>query len=43
MEASGFPPITFAVHDKATIPAGLVRKILVRDLGLAEDEARKPL
>ena len=34
MEASGFPPLTFAVHDKATIPAGLVRKILVRDVAL---------
>jgi hypothetical protein len=35
--------LTFASHDKATIPAGLVRKILVRDVGLAEDEARKLL
>lgn len=40
---AGLPPLTFAFHDKATIPAGLVRKILVRDLGLAEDEARKLL
>jgi hypothetical protein len=38
-----YPPLTFAFHDNATIPAGLVRKILVRDVGLAEDEARKPL
>jgi predicted RNA binding protein YcfA (HicA-like mRNA interferase family) len=43
MEAPGRPPLTFAFHDKATIPAGLVRKILVRDIGLAEDEARKLL
>jgi predicted RNA binding protein YcfA (HicA-like mRNA interferase family) len=43
MEAPGLPPLTFAFHDKATIPAGLVRKILVRDIGLAEDEARKLL
>ena len=43
MEAPGYPPLTFAFHDKATIPAGLVRKILVRDVGLAEDEARKLL
>ena len=43
MEAPGHPPLTFAFHDKATIPAGLVRKILVRDVGLAEDEARKLL
>jgi predicted RNA binding protein YcfA (HicA-like mRNA interferase family) len=43
MESPGHPPLTFAFHDKATIPAGLVRKILVRDVGLAEDEARKLL
>jgi len=41
MEAPGRPPLTFAFHDKATIPSGLVRKVLVRDVGLAEDEARK--
>jgi hypothetical protein len=41
--APGPPPLTFAFHDKATIPAGLVRKILVPDVGLAEDEARKLL
>lgn len=43
MESPDYPPLTFAFHDKATIPAGLVRKILVRDVGLAEDEARKLL
>lgn len=43
MESPAYPPLTFAFHDKATIPAGLVRKILVRDVGLAEDEARKLL
>jgi hypothetical protein len=43
MESPDHPPLTFAFHDKATIPAGLVRKILVRDVGLAEDEARKLL
>lgn len=43
MEAPGCPPLTFAFHDKATIPSGLVRKVLVRDAGLAEDEARKLL
>jgi predicted RNA binding protein YcfA (HicA-like mRNA interferase family) len=43
IEASGLPPLTFAFHDNATIPSGLVRKILVRDVGLAEDEARKLL
>lgn len=43
MEAPGRPPLTFAFHDKTTIPSGLVRKVLVRDAGLAEDEARKLL
>lgn len=43
LEAPGRPPLTFAFHDHATVPAGLVRKILVRDVGLAEDEARKLL
>lgn len=43
MEAPNRPPLTFAFHDKATVPSGLVRKVLVRDVGLAEDEARKLL
>lgn len=43
MESPDYPPLTFSFHDKATIPAGLVRKILVQDVGLAEDEARKLL
>ena len=43
MQSPGYPPLTFAFHDSATIPAGLVRKILVRDVRLAEDEARKLL
>lgn len=37
---SGYPPPTFAFHDSTTIPPGLVRKILERDVGLTEDEAR---
>ena len=43
MEAPGRPSLTFAFHDKATIPSGLVRKVLVKDVGLAEDDARKLL
>jgi predicted RNA binding protein YcfA (HicA-like mRNA interferase family) len=43
LESPAYPPLTFALHDKATIPAGLVRKVLVREVGLAEDEARKLL
>jgi predicted RNA binding protein YcfA (HicA-like mRNA interferase family) len=43
LEAPDRPSLTFAFHDNATIPSGLVRKILVRDIGLAEDDARKLL
>jgi predicted RNA binding protein YcfA (HicA-like mRNA interferase family) len=43
LEAPGRPPLTFAFHDNATIPSRLVRKILVRDVGLAENEAQKLL
>jgi predicted RNA binding protein YcfA (HicA-like mRNA interferase family) len=43
MEAPGRPSLTFAFHDRATIPSGQVRKVLVRDVGLAEDDARKLL
>ena len=43
MESPNHPPLTVAFHDKATIPAGLVRKILVRDVGLDEEDARKLL
>ncbi len=43
MEAPGRPPLTFAFHDKATVPPGVVRKVLVRDVGLAEAEARELL
>ncbi len=35
--------VTFAFHDKATIRPALVRKILFKDVGLAEDDARKLL
>jgi predicted RNA binding protein YcfA (HicA-like mRNA interferase family) len=43
MESPCYPPLTFAFHDRATVPSGLVRKILTRDVGLAEDEARELL
>jgi predicted RNA binding protein YcfA (HicA-like mRNA interferase family) len=43
MKAPGRPSLTFAFHDKATIPSTQVRKVLVKDVGLAEDEARKLL
>jgi predicted RNA binding protein YcfA (HicA-like mRNA interferase family) len=35
----GFPALTFAYHDGVTIASGLVRKILVKDIGLSHDEA----
>lgn len=38
-----YPLLMFAYHDRATVPARTVRKILLRDVGLAEDEARKLL
>lgn len=37
---NGYPPLTFAFHDTATIAPGLVRKILTKDIGLGDDEAR---
>jgi predicted RNA binding protein YcfA (HicA-like mRNA interferase family) len=40
MRSVEHPPLTFAFHDGATIPGGLVRKILVKDVGLDEKEAR---
>lgn len=40
---NGYPSLTFSWHDRATIPPGLVRKTLVKDVGLAEDEALKLL
>ena len=43
LEAPGLPPLTLAFHDRATIAPGLVRKILVEDVGLAEDDARRLL
>jgi predicted RNA binding protein YcfA (HicA-like mRNA interferase family) len=43
MQSPGHPPLTFAFHDSATIPGGLVRKILIKDVGLDEEDARKLL
>jgi predicted RNA binding protein YcfA (HicA-like mRNA interferase family) len=34
LESDAFPSLTFAFRDKATIPSGLVRKILIKDVGL---------
>ena len=41
--AAGYPPLTFAWHDGATVPPGVVRKVLVRQVGLSVQEALKSL
>jgi predicted RNA binding protein YcfA (HicA-like mRNA interferase family) len=43
LRAPGRPRILFAFHDGETIPRGLVRKVLVRDAKLDDDEARRLL
>jgi predicted RNA binding protein YcfA (HicA-like mRNA interferase family) len=43
LESPDYPPLTFSFHDNADLPPGLVRKILTRDVGLAEEEALKLL
>jgi predicted RNA binding protein YcfA (HicA-like mRNA interferase family) len=35
----GKPDLVLAFHDNQTLPPGLVRKILVKDVGLSESEA----
>jgi predicted RNA binding protein YcfA (HicA-like mRNA interferase family) len=39
LKADGRPTLTFAFHDQASIAPGLVRKILLVDVGLDEAEA----
>jgi predicted RNA binding protein YcfA (HicA-like mRNA interferase family) len=41
MQADGRPAITLAFHDGQTIGPHLVRDILVKEVGLSIDEARK--
>jgi hypothetical protein len=43
MESDGYPKLIFSFHDGQTIPPGLVRKILMVDVGLSEEEARRLL
>ena len=40
---AGYPDLHLAFHDRQEIPGGLVRKILVRDVGLTENDARELL
>lgn len=37
--SNGYPKLGFSFHDSATIPGGMVRKILVKDVGLNEQDA----
>jgi predicted RNA binding protein YcfA (HicA-like mRNA interferase family) len=39
LRAADRPEILFSYHDGATVPPGVVRKILVKIVGLDEDEA----
>ncbi len=41
LEADGYPDLNFAFHDKDTLPPGMVRTILVKRVGLSEEQARK--
>ena len=43
LTANGRPDLTFAFHDGQTVPPGLVRKILAKDVGLSEVEIREIL
>lgn len=35
----GFPPLIYAFHDGIEVPPGVVKSILVKALGLTEDDA----
>ncbi len=39
--AKGRPPLTFAFHDNESLSPGVVRDILVKQVGLSHDEALK--
>lgn len=36
---NGYPPLMFSFHDNADIKPRVVRKVLVNDIGLTEEEA----
>jgi hypothetical protein len=40
VSARGYPPLTFAFHDRQSLPGGLVREVLMKGVGLSEKEAR---
>lgn len=41
LHAPGRPTITFAFHDGDEVGAAMIRSILMRDVGLTLDEAKK--
>ena len=43
LEAEGRPVLHLSFHDSQELPGGMVRKILCKDIGLSQDEARKLL
>jgi predicted RNA binding protein YcfA (HicA-like mRNA interferase family) len=43
LEAPGRRPITFSFHDRQTIRPATVKRILCKQVGLTEDEARRLL
>jgi predicted RNA binding protein YcfA (HicA-like mRNA interferase family) len=40
LRAPGRPPVLFAWHDRAEVTPRDVRRVLVKDIGLAETDAR---
>jgi predicted RNA binding protein YcfA (HicA-like mRNA interferase family) len=38
---NGYPQLIFSFHDRQEIPPRVVKKILVQDVGLDEDHARR--
>ncbi len=36
-----YPSLTLAYHEGVSIPPGMVRKILVKDVGLSEEQAMR--
>ncbi|MEX1009158.1 MAG: type II toxin-antitoxin system HicA family toxin [Acidimicrobiia bacterium] len=43
MKSPNYPTLGFSWHDRATIPRGLVRKVLVEDVGLTEADAHRAI
>lgn len=43
LEAEGRPSLLLAGHESDTCPPGLVRKVLTKDVGLTDEEAKRLL